>query len=72
MTSTQLANEGLGEHAFEFGGIEGACVFSRSLEGVYGRVEIAWLARDIAARCLVGGCRAGESFDFLLRVSVMV
>lgn len=34
-------DEGLGKHAFDFCGVEGASVFAGLLEGVEGRVEVA-------------------------------
>ena len=66
MTSSQLGDEGGGEHALEFGGVQRSRVLSCSLEGVQGGIEVARLAGDIASRCLVGGGGAGEGLDFLV------
>lgn len=61
----ELGDEGRGKHALEFGGIEGASVFTGFFEGVEFGVEIAGLRDGGGAGGVVGLGGAGEGSDFL-------
>ena len=61
----EFSDEGGCEHAVEFGGGEGAGVFSGAGEGMGGGVEVAvGLAEVVEGGPLGGGAGAGEGFDF--------
>lgn len=70
MSSSQIGDKWLREHALELGGIQGARVFSRPLERVEGGIEIARRASDIAAGRLGRRCGSCKRLDFLLQLLV--
>ena len=72
VTPSELGDKGGGEDAVEFGGVEGAGVLARAFEGMQRGIEVARLAGDIAAGRLLGARRAGEGFDLLESVLVIV
>lgn len=70
MASSQLAKEGLGEHALEFDGIESSLVFSGSLERVQFGGEVARRTLDIGARGLLRRYAPAEGFYLLVERNI--
>lgn len=70
MSSSQISNEGLREHALQLRSVQRARVLSRPLERMQSGIEVARRAGDIAAGRLGGGCGAGERLDFLKKLLV--
>lgn len=67
VADAELRDEGGGEHAVEFDGVQGAGILSGALEGVRGWVEVARLPHGIAASWRRG---AAERFDLLGCISI--
>ena len=64
--SRESADEGLGKHALDFGGVEGTLVLASLLKGMEGGVEITLDLVDIIGALTSGLlCAAREDLYFL-------